>query len=278
MRDALSTHWPEYLIEGLLLGCFMVVACVGAALLGHPDSPLSGRVQSSLLRRGLMGLTMGLTAITLIYSPLGARSGAHVNPAVTLAMLALGRVTPIDAMFYVLAQIIGGISGVWLCRLAIPGVIRHPSVSHVVTVPGPRGRGVALVAEAAMSAILMAVVLVMTGTPSVAAYTGLVCGALVAVFITVEAPISGMSMNPARSLGSAMVAGRFDAFWIYVLAPVGAMLLTAGAYAAITGEAHAHCAKINHPTSGACIFGCEGSHPTAVPSADISRGEDTDSE
>jgi aquaporin Z len=108
----LRGHWPEYLIEAAGLGVFMLVACVFGTLLGHPASPVVRAVPDALARRALMGVAMGLTAIGLIYSPWGRRSGAHFNPATTLTFWRLGKVASADAALYALAQAVGGIAGV----------------------------------------------------------------------------------------------------------------------------------------------------------------------
>jgi aquaporin Z len=100
MREALRQHWPEYLMEAAGLGLFMISACVFAILLFHPASPVAGFRGGHLARRALMGLAMGTTAVALIYSPWGQRSGAHLNPAVTLTFLRLGKVRGWDAAFW----------------------------------------------------------------------------------------------------------------------------------------------------------------------------------
>ena len=105
-------HWPEYLMEAFGLGTFMVSACMFGTLLEHPGSPVHQAIASPTARRGLMGLAMGLTAIGIIYSPWGQRSGAHINPGVTLTFLRLGKIYPIDAGFYLVAQSAGGALGV----------------------------------------------------------------------------------------------------------------------------------------------------------------------
>ena len=74
---ALRRHWPEYLIEAFLLGAFMVSALGFTVLLEHPGSPVRAALPDALVRRALMGCAMGATAISLVYSPLGQRSGAH---------------------------------------------------------------------------------------------------------------------------------------------------------------------------------------------------------
>ena len=103
MLKAISNHWPEYLMEAWGLGTFMVAACLGTAILWNPESPVEHWVgDSPYIQRLLMGLAMGLTAIGIVYSPWGKRSGAHINPALTLTFLRLGKIQPWDAFFYVI--------------------------------------------------------------------------------------------------------------------------------------------------------------------------------
>src|SRR5438445_11567210 len=97
-------------------------------------------------RRALMGLAMGLTEIGIIYSPWGQQSGAHINPAVTFTFFRLGKIQPPDALFYIMAQFAGGITGVLLAQSALWMLIAHPSVNSVVTVPGLAGACVQFVA------------------------------------------------------------------------------------------------------------------------------------
>jgi aquaporin Z len=99
-RQALNRHWPEYLIEAGALGIFMVSAGLFTVLFEYRTSPLHALLPDALLRRAFTGLAMGATAVALIYSPWGKRSGAHMNPAVTLTYLMLGRIRAADALFY----------------------------------------------------------------------------------------------------------------------------------------------------------------------------------
>jgi len=105
--ETLKKHWPEYLMEAAGLGIFMISACSFGALLEHPASPIRQAIANSFLRRILMGMAMGLTAISIIYSPWGKQSGAHLNPSVTLTFFRLGKVARWDAVFYVTAQFLG---------------------------------------------------------------------------------------------------------------------------------------------------------------------------
>src|SRR5712691_2264974 len=103
MTRALRDHWPEYACEALELGLFMISAGLFTILFAHPASPVVRALPDEFVRRMLTGIAMGVTAIAIVFSPLGKRSGAHFNPWVTLAFLRLRRVAPADALFYVLA-------------------------------------------------------------------------------------------------------------------------------------------------------------------------------
>src|SRR5882672_10635731 len=156
---SLSTHWPEYMMEAALLSVFMVSACVFGALYEFPQSPVHQAIASGLLRRLLMGLSMGLTAIAIIYSPWGKQSGAHINPSVTLTFLRLGKIKPWDALFYLTAQFSGAVLGVYLVAQFLGRQVSDPAVRYVVTTPGIHGPWVALVAEFTIASGLMSVVL-----------------------------------------------------------------------------------------------------------------------
>ena len=244
-------HLPEYAIEAALLGAFMVSACSFGVLLEHPDSPVHRSVADPILRRVLMGLAMGATAVAIIYSPWGGRSGAHINPATTLTFWRLGRMRGVDAAGYVGAQVLGAVLGVALASTLLGPRLAHASVSFVVTRPGQWGPIAALGGEVVIAAILMAAVVTLGGSRH-ARHTGLVVGVLVATYISVEAPISGMSMNPARSFGSAWGAHHWDGFWIYVAGPLVGMSI--GATLATWARARPVCPKLHHPASQRCIF------------------------
>src|SRR5262249_42956013 len=131
---AVTSHWPEYLMEAAGLGLFMISACGFVLLLEHPASSVRHALDDAWLRRALIGLAMGLTAIVLIYSPLGKRSGAHLNPSVTLTFLRLGKIAPWDAAFYIAAQFIGATFGVLVvAKLAGMMLIGDAAVNYAVT-------------------------------------------------------------------------------------------------------------------------------------------------
>ncbi len=250
---ALRTHWPEYLIEGWALGSFMIAAGVVATALGSQASPISVLVVDPLSRNVISGVAMGVTAILLIHSPWGKRSGAHMNPAVTLTFLRLGKTHGWDALFYVAAQIVGGTLGVLLVAALLGHAFTDAPVSYAATMPGAGGPAVAFAAELVISAVLMFVILSLSGTQRFARLTGLAAGMLVAMYISFEAPLSGMSMNPARTFASAAPAMQWDHYWIYVLAPLIGMLGAAQLFIAIRGWRKLACAKLLHPADQRCI-------------------------
>lgn len=254
MMDALRQHWPEYLMEAASLGLFMISAGVFATLLEYPRSPLHAAIADPLARRALMGIMMGLTAIGLIYSPWGQRSGAHFNPAVTLTFWGLGKVAGWDALFYVIFQSLGGLVGVLLVLAAFGERFALPPVSFVVTVPGSAGPLVAFAAEIAIAFGLMLMVLITTNSARLTRFTGLFAGLLLALYITFESPLSGTSLNPARTLASALPSGTRNALWVYLLAPIAGMALAALLYRAMLGNREITCAKLNHRTRRRCIF------------------------
>jgi aquaporin Z len=241
-------------MEAAEIGLFMLAACAFSVLLFSPASPVAAALPSPLGRRLLMGLAMGGTAVALIHSPMGKRSGAHMNPSVTLTYLRLDRVAPRDAVAYVAAQFAGAIAGVMLAAALLGDLVAHPAVAHAATVPGPLGVGAAFAAEVLISFVLMIVILHTTNAPRWSRYTGWCAGLLIALYITLEAPISGMSMNPARTLGSAIPAHAWTAIWIYFAAPLLGMLLGAEVFVRRRGLAAVFCAKLDHHTASRCIF------------------------
>ena len=261
MAERLRRHWPEYVMEAAGLGLFLLIAAVCASALEHPDSPLRQRLPDPLVRRAIMGLAMGATSIALVYSPMGARSGAHLNPATTLTFYRLGRVHGADAAGYIVAQFIGGVTGILVASRLLSPWIAAPSVRYIATVPGPWGHATALAAETTITFVLMTAVLHVSNHARWSRYTGLCAGALVALYITFEAPVSGMSLNPARSFGPALLAGELDSLWIYAIGPVTGMLLAAEAFVRGRGLHAVRCAKLHHHTTARCIFHCRfGAH------------------
>jgi aquaporin Z len=252
--SCLRDHWPEYLIEAAGLGLFMISAGTIETLLEYPQSTIHHAIADPLSRRALMGLAIGATLAGLVYSTWGRQSGAHFNPVVTLTFFRLGKVATWDSVFYIVAQLVGGLAGVLLLFVVIGEAFGRPPVEFVVTVPGPAGQLVAFVAKLFMSFALMLTVLYTTNRVALMRYTGLFAALLLALYITFESPLSGTSMNPARTVASALPSGAWRGLWIYLFAPLIGMLAAADAYRLLADRSNVMCAKLNHITHRRCIF------------------------
>jgi aquaporin Z len=147
---------------------------------------------------------------------------------------------------------------VWLAPSPQPEYFQtlatHPSVNYVITAPGAPGSFIAFVAEVAITLILMTVILHVSNNLRLHKFTGLCAGILVAAYITIEAPLSGMSMNPARTLASAVPEQHWTALWIYFTAPLIGMLSAAERYLRTNGARSIGCAKLHHDNLKRCIF------------------------
>ena len=221
-RDG-KAEFRKYIDEALGLGLFMVSAAFFDALIQYPGLPIRRIISSAFLRRFIVGLAMGLTALYIFTSKFGKQSGAYINPAVTLIRLRLGDIKLIDAFFYIIFQLTGGSLGVYLVTLLFPLWMKHPDINYVVTEPGKAGVLIAFILEFFISFLLIAVVLFMSIKKQWDKYTPYVVSTLITLFITFESPYSGMSMNPARTFASAIVAGDWKYFWLYCTAPLMGM-------------------------------------------------------
>ena len=217
-------HLAKYVYEAAGLGVFMFSAGLFDTLIDHPNFYFRQHITSALARRLLIGLSMGLTALYIFTSPWGKKSGAYINPAVTIARYRLGQISAIDSIFYIVFQFAGGTFGMYLVYLIIPNLLSHPSINYIVTQPGKQGEAAAFIAEVIISFLLITAVLFTEKHKIFSPYTPYIVAALITLFITFEAPLSGMSMNPARTLASAVVGKQWHGFWIYCLAPLMGML------------------------------------------------------
>jgi aquaporin Z len=256
LHTALRRNWREYAIEAAGLGAFMVSALGFTVLLEHPASAAPAALPDPLVRRVLMGLAMGATLLALVYNPLGQRSGAHYNPAFTFTFFRLGKVKALDALLYAVAQFAGGALGVAAVAALLGTRLADAHVQYAATLPSA-GVAAAFAGEVAIAFTQMLLVLVVSNTKRLNRFTGVFAAVGVATYITLEAPISGMSMNPARTLASALGAGNYASLWLYFLAPLAGMLLAAEAYVRALGARRVHCAKLHHENAQPCIFRCE---------------------
>jgi len=255
-------HWPEYSMEAVGLGLFMFSVCVYATLLQHPASPVRHVLLHPLLRRSIMGLAVGTTLTSIVLTPWGKQSGGHFNPAITFTFYRLGKVVLWDALFYIMSQFVGATIGVAVAAYALRGTLQNEAVRYAVTAPGSLGESGAFLAELLISFSLMMAILQLLNRPSFARFTPFFVGAMYAFYISFESPISGMSMNPARTFGSAFHARYWHALWIYIVAPVLGMLMGAELFVGLYGRDAIYCAKLHHANDRRCIFrNCPRSRP-----------------
>lgn len=244
---------------------YLLLTCLFAVLLQDPASPVRQLVTSGILRRGLMGLAVGASVIAIVMTPWGKQSGGHFNPAVTLAFYRLGKVALPDTLFYVVAQFLGAIGGVCIARYLLSRATGHEIVRYALTAPGARGNAAAFIGELTISFLLMITILVASNREALARYTPYFVGFLYAIFILFEAPLSGMSMNPARSFAPALHAGFWRTVWLYFAAPTLGMLLAAEVFLRARSGVRPFCAKLHHANDKRCIF----RHRTAPHSATV---------
>jgi aquaporin Z len=243
----------------------MLAACLATVLLFHPAFVRLTHIANPWLARTLMGLAMGLTALAIIKSPWGKRSGAQFNPAITLVFLRLGKIGPTDAICYILSHFAGGIAGVALAALIARPYIAAPQVNYAVTIPGLGGPPGAFAAETFMAALLMAVVLYTSNKRALAPYTPWLVGLLISQYVLFLAPVSGFSINPARTLASAVFPPLYTSLWIYFTAPPLGMFLSAELFLRLSHPdpsppgtrhylSHRHLVQRNHAPSKSNVF------------------------
>lgn len=254
---SLRLHSAEYVMELIAMGLYLFFTCLFATILQHPASPLRHMLTNNIVRRVCFGISVGATLVAIVLTPWGKQSGGHLNPAMTFTFYRLGKVQFWDAIFYGVAQFAGATAGVAIATALLLGAPGHPTIHYAATLPGMYGSGVAFIAEVAISFALMLTVLFTSNHNLLSRYTPYLVGALYAIFITLETPLSGMSMNPARTFGSAFLGRYWHALWVYFLAPTLGMLVAAELFLWVRGGIGPYCAKLHHANDKRCIF-CDG--------------------
>jgi aquaporin Z len=239
-------YLAEYVGTALLLLVGLSAVCADFAV----HSPVVSALPDANVRRLLTAIIFAGTVTTIVYSPLGRRSGGHLNPAVTLAFWLQGKLTSRSAILYAAAQIAGALTGAALV-LAIWGGWAT-NVHLGATVPHDGGPFAALAAETAMTFLLVSLILNFADRPHLMVFTGAAVGTLVAFFVFVEAPVSGASLNPARTLGPAIVGSTFTYLWVYLVGPPSGALSAAVLYR--HRRSTVACAKLYHTDTVVCRF------------------------
>ena len=233
MLAAFKNNWKLYLMEALGLAIFMVSACFFSAMLFSPNSSWYHLFPNDMVRNIVMGPMMGLTALFIFYSPVTAPSGAHINPAVTVTFLRLGKISKENAAFYMLFQFIGGTVAVFGMQWLMGSTLSGAPVNSAVTVPGKTGVVNAAITEFFIGFIMISMVLFTSVSKQLKKHTRKFAACLVCCYVIFAGPVSGFGMNPARSFASAFPSGIYTAFWIYMLIPFAGMLAAAEFFVSI---------------------------------------------
>ena len=223
----------------IAIGLSIVIAMFGAG------SPAAHLLPGAGARRLITGFLFGATGALIAVSPVGRVSGAHINPAVTLAFWLERKLPAGEIPVYVVAQLAGAVLG------ALPlfawGAMGR-SVAFAATLPGPGfGPWLALAGETGCTAIMVFLLFVCLGHAHTRPFTPLLFPFLYALLVFAEAPVSGTSTNPARSLGPAVIAVAWRGHWVYWAGPLlGAALAVAVVRLELLGSHHAPVAKLFH--------------------------------
>jgi aquaporin Z len=212
-----SFDWRAWLAEAVGTALLVLAIVLGAALALAAGSPLADALPGPGARFLALGVLVAPFVALLALSPVGRASGAHLNPAVTLAFWVLGRLGRRDLAGYVAAQLAGGLAGAAAGRALLP---RHAweSIGGTVTHPGvPAVAAFAL--EGGMTALLLVVILSFVSSERLARLTPVAIVPVLAAIIWLGSPWTGASINPARSEGPAVAFGDLADLWLYLLAP-----------------------------------------------------------
>ena len=253
----MKLNWSEYLSEFFGTALMMAIGIGAVVFMWSAGSVMTEVIPSEPWRRLATGVLFAGGGTAVVLSPLGQRSGGHLNPAMTLAFWLRGKITHTDAAMYVLAQTLGAVLGVLIVE-AVAGEAAA-TVNLGMTTPGlGYSATVALAAELVITFSLIFLVFWAVDRRSVAPFTPYLAGVLIAFLVMIEAPISGTSLNPARSLAPAALMGMFDHLWLYFVGPIVGAVLAVGVYRGIGGEKTATgCAKLHHTDQYPCLFeGC----------------------
>ena len=206
-----------------LIGTFALVFC-------GPGAVIMNDVSGGSVTHVGIAITFGLIVMAMIFS-IGEISGAHINPAVTIAFWASGRFDKKEVLPYITAQMIGALLASAVLYLLFP---LHETQGATL----PIGSAMqSFILEVILTFILMFVIIkVSTGSKETGTMAGIAIGGVVGLEAMFAGPITGASMNPARSIAPAIFSGNFEHLWLYIAAPIIGALLAIVACRAIKGK------------------------------------------
>lgn len=218
-------HWRIWFAEAVGTALLVLGALSAVAFVLGDDSPVDRVLAGESARLLLTGVLVGGCVFLIVISPVGRLSGAHINPAVTLAFSVVGRLSAHDVLGYLVAQATGAVAGASAFRLlwgsvalSVDGGVTHPTVATPVAI------GV----EAGMTALLLAMIFLFLSRERLVRWTPLMLWAVVGALVWQGSPYTGTSLNPARSTGPAVAFSDFADLWLYLFAPaLGALAIAA---------------------------------------------------
>jgi aquaporin Z len=236
MRASFKKNLQHYLQEALGLAIFMISACFFSGMFEAKNSSWHLAISNDFSRTIIMGVMMGITALFIFYSPLTAPSGSHINPAVTITFLRLGKMGRWDSFFYIIFQLAGGLIAVYIMALLMGKTLTDAPVNYAVTIPGKYGVAVAAITEFCIAFLMMTMILFTTASDRLKKYTRIFSGCFVCLFVIFAGPVSGFGMNPARTAASAVPANMYTSFWLYMIMPFAGMLAGAEVFIKFENE------------------------------------------
>jgi aquaporin Z len=252
-RSVIKFNWREYLAEACGTGFNVFVGLSAGVINFSPDFPIAQLIPSQSLRLLLTGLIFAGSGSLFAISPLGKLSGAHINPSVSLAFFARGKMHRVDLAGYLAGQFIGGLIGAWLLI-----TLWGPHAANIhdgVTAPG-EGYPIWFVflAEFGMTFLLIFAIFIFVSEKRLMRWTPLMTWILVAILVWLGAPISGTSLNPARSFGPSYVSWFWSYQWLYWIAPPLGGLTAVAFFYLFQRDRHVLTAKLFHVPHYPCIF------------------------
>jgi aquaporin Z len=217
-------HLGEWAAELVGTALLVFAALSTVTLMFHPGSAVLDWIPSQSARLLLLGLVFAVIIIALATSPIGRLSGAHLNPAVTLAFWITGHVHPHDLFGYWTAQLVGGALGAFALRLVWTRTAGGVGYGAITPEVGPWS---AVLIEAVMVGLLLGAMFASLSAPTLVRWTPVVAGLAVAMATWLGAGYTNTGLNPARTLGPNLVAGQWQDWWVYLVGPMAGAALVA---------------------------------------------------
>ncbi|MFL5742117.1 MAG: MIP/aquaporin family protein [Flavisolibacter sp.] len=210
--------WRVYIAEFFGTALLLFIGLSLVIFMFGNGSPMATLIPNIKMRQSITGFLFGGTGACIALSAIGRASGAHINPAVTMVFRMFRKIDIPTAIYYMIAQLLGGIAG--SLPLFLWGHMGK-SIDFGATIPGKDySIAIALTGEIITTFIMVSLLILFLAFRGTRRYTPAVFPLLYAIMVPLEASISGTSTNPARSLGPSVISGQWFAWWIYWVGPI----------------------------------------------------------